>query len=135
MYVVVVGVDVAGGLVNEKRADDGDKEHQVAGECEEDAHAVATETLVGAAAAVGAIVPVVVFASAAGALVSWRTAAGAVVVVFESTLSFLVGFVWSDGGRHRGALSKHALWTSLLRFCVCGVFDGWLDDGVLDPLR
>ena len=73
--VVVVGVDVAGGLVDEEGADDGDEEHEVAGEGEEDAHAVAMEALVGAAAAVGALVPVVVVASAAGALVGWRTPA------------------------------------------------------------
>ncbi len=72
---MVVGVDVAGGLVDEEGADDGDKEHQVAGEGEEDAHAVAMEAFVGAAAAVGAIVPVVVVAPAAGAFVSWRTPA------------------------------------------------------------
>ena len=73
--VVVVGVDVAGGLVDEEGADDRDEEHEVAGEGEEDAHAVAMEALVGAAVAVGAFVPVVAVATAAGAFVSWRTPA------------------------------------------------------------
>ena len=73
--VVVVDVDVAGGLIDEEGADDGDEEHEVAGEGEEDAHAVAMETLVGAAAAVGAFVPVVAVAAAAGSFVSWRTPA------------------------------------------------------------
>ena len=73
--VVVVGVDVSGGLINEEGADDGDEEHEVAGESEEDTEAVAVESLVGAAAAVGALVPVVAVSSSAGALVGWRTAA------------------------------------------------------------
>ena len=73
--VVVVGVEVAGGLVDEEGADDGDEEHEVAGEGEEDAHAVAMEAFVRAAAAVGAVAPVVVVATAAGAFVSGRTTA------------------------------------------------------------
>ena len=73
--VVVVGVDVTGGLIDEEGADDGDEEHQVAGECEEDAHAVAMKTLVGTAATVGAIVPAFAIASAAGAFVGWWTTA------------------------------------------------------------
>lgn len=72
---MVVDINVAGRLVDEEGADDGDKEHEVAGESEEDAHAVAMEALVGAAAAVGAFVPVVAVATAAGALVSWRASA------------------------------------------------------------
>src|SRR5271156_4673750 len=71
--VVIVGVDVAGGLVDEEGADDGDEEHEVAGEGEEDAHAIAMEALVGAAATVGSVVPVVAVATAAGALVGRRT--------------------------------------------------------------
>ena len=73
--VVVVGVDVAGGLVDEKSGDDGDEEHQVAGEGEEDAEAIAMEAFVGATMAVGSVVPVVAVAASAGAFVSWGTPA------------------------------------------------------------
>ena len=121
--VVVVGVEVAGGLVDEEGADDGDEEHEVAGEGEEDAHAVAVEALVRAAAAVGTVVPVVAVAAAAGALVGWRTSAGAVVVIFEAALRSWLGLVGSDGGRHEVALLDARVVDSLLRFCVCGVFD------------
>ena len=70
---MVVGIEVAGGLIDKERADDCDEEHEVAGEGEEDAHAIAVEALVGAAATVRAIVPVVVVTAAAGPFVGWRT--------------------------------------------------------------
>jgi len=71
---VVVGVEVAGGLVDEKSADDGDEEHEIAGQSEEEAHAIAMEALIGAAATVGTIVPVVVVSAAAGSLIGrWTT--------------------------------------------------------------
>ncbi len=72
---MVVGVDVAGGLIDKESADDGDEEHEIAGESEEDSESITMEALVGAAAAVGALVPVFAVASSAGTLVGWRTAA------------------------------------------------------------
>ena len=55
-------------------------------------------------------------------------------MVFETALAFLIGFVGRDGGRHGGALSstRCGQLTPVLRLCV---FDRWLDDGVVDPLR
>ncbi len=114
--VVVVGVEVAGGLVDEEGADDGDEEHEVAGKGEEDTHAIAMETLVGAASTMGAFVPVVVVAPTAGALVSGWTTACAVVVVFNASFSFLLSFVGSDDCRHEVALWVDALWTAYSGF-------------------
>jgi hypothetical protein len=114
--VMVVGVEVAGGLIDEEGADDGDEEHEVAGEGEEDTHSIAMEALVGAASTVGALVPVVVVATAAGAFVSRWTAACAVVVIFNASFSFLLSFIWSDDCRHEVALWVDALWTAYSGF-------------------
>ena len=72
---MVVGVDVAGGLIDKESADDGDEEHEIAGKSKEDAQSISMEALVGTAAAVGALVPVFAIASSAGTLVGGRTAA------------------------------------------------------------
>ena len=73
--IVAIGVKVACGLADEEGADDSDEEHQVAGQSEEDTHAVAGEPLTRTAVATGAVTPVVVIASAASALIGRRTAA------------------------------------------------------------
>jgi hypothetical protein len=118
--VAIVGVDVSGRLIDEEGGNDGNEEHEIAGEGEEDAHAIAMKTFVGATAAIGAIVPVIAVAAAAGTLVGWRTPAGAVVVVFEATAPFLFGFIGRNGGRHDGSLRKHGLGTDYSGF-VSGV--------------
>jgi hypothetical protein len=125
--VVVVGVDVAGGLIDEEGADDGDEEHQVTGEGEEDAHTVAVKTFVGAASAMGAIVPAFAIASAAGAFVGWWTTARTVVVIFESASALLVGFIRGDGGRHGGSHSEGTLGTdySGLLFAASSIAASW----------
>lgn len=121
--VVVVGVEMAGVLADEEGADDGDEEHQVAGESEEDAHAVADEALARAAATVGTVVPVIVVAAATGALIGGRSAAGTVVVVFEVTPRLRLGSGRRDGCWHDG-LSSHAMETAYsgLMFGIASVF-------------
>jgi hypothetical protein len=133
--VAVVGVEVAGGLVDEESADDGDEEHEIAGEGEEYAHAIAMEALVGSAATVGAIVPVVVVSATAGAFIGRWPTTRAVVVIFYAAFSFLLGFIGSDGCRHEVAPLGARVMDSLLRFCICGFFDFILRkrDGL--PLR
>jgi hypothetical protein len=111
---------VAGGLIDEEGADDGDEEHQVAGKSEEDAEAIAVETFVRAAAAVGALVPVFSVSASAGSLVGWRTATRTVVVVFEATLAVQIGLIWRDSGRHGVHSRERALWTDYSGF-VSGV--------------
>ena len=72
---------------------------------------IAMETFVRAAATVGAVVPVVVIASAAGALVIWRSATGTVVVILEVALRLRFGTGRRDGCWH-GGLSSHAMETA-----------------------
>ena len=70
------------------------------------------------------------------ALQRWPTTATEIALCsLEAAFSFLIGFVGCDDGRHGGAPLGQALWTSLLRFCVCRFFDRWRNGGVLDPLR
>src|ERR1700745_2774795 len=76
------------------------------------------KAFVGAAAASGMLVPVVVVATAAGAFVGGRTSAGAVIVVFYTAFSVGLNLVGRDGRWHGNELSEHTLWNSLLRFCV-----------------
>ncbi len=79
--VAIVGVEVAGGLGHEENADEGDEEHEVAAQGEEEADAGLGEALPGAAATLGALAPVVAFAVAAGAFVCGGTAAVTVAVI------------------------------------------------------
>ena len=56
-------------------------------------------------------------------------------MVFEAPFAFLIGFVGRDGGRHRGALLKHALWTAYSGFVfVVSSMVGWTTV-CWDPLR
>ena len=113
--VLVVGVEVSAGLADKEGADDGDEEHEVAGEGEEDAHAVAAEAFARALVTVGAFIPIVVVAPAAGTLVGWRTAPRPIVVIFYAATLFPFSVDRRDGRWHCG-LSSHALGTAYSGF-------------------
>ena len=103
--VGVVGVEVTGGLGDEEGADDGDEEHEIAGKGEEYGHAIAGEALARTAATLGAIVPVITFATAAGTFVDvgGRPAAVAYVVVVGPATLVAVCARGSDDSWHEEA--------------------------------
>lgn len=88
---------MAGGLGDEKDADQGDEEHEVSAEGEEETYSGLGETLVWAAMAARAVIPLVAiaFTIAAGTLVGWR--AVAVVAVADAVA---IDLRRCDGGRH-----------------------------------
>jgi hypothetical protein len=67
------------------------------------------EALVGAAMASGTVVPVVIVAAAAGALVSWRTPTRAIVVIFYTAFPILLGLVGRNDRWHEGGLLAHSV--------------------------
>jgi hypothetical protein len=91
---------VARALAHEECADQRDEEHEVAGEGEQDSEAVAGEELAGPATAVGAILPVVAVASAAGrSAVEWGFSA------YAGIFALNLNWVASKGGGHSGPLT------------------------------
>ena len=76
---------MSAGFGDEEDADERDEEHEVAAEGEEESDACTGEAFARAAAALRAITPVVAITVAAGALVSWRTTAGAAVALTKVT--------------------------------------------------
>jgi hypothetical protein len=67
-HVGTTTIEVAGGLAEEEGRDKGHEEHEVAGKCGKDAHAITREQSAGAAA-VAMVVPVFIAAAATG----WTT--------------------------------------------------------------
>ena len=98
--VLVVSVVAAAGLRDKEGADDGDEEHEVAGESEEDSEAGAAKILARASTALGAIIPVVVVAATAGALVCRRTPTVTAIVIFNAALLFAFSIKRRDGRWH-----------------------------------
>ena len=93
----VVGIEVAAGLGDEEDTDEGDEEHEIAAEGEEEADAGLGKTLMGAAMTAGSIVPVIAiaFTVAAGALVGRR--AVSVIAIADAVAIYLRR---CDGRRH-----------------------------------
>jgi len=95
---------VAVGADDEEGAGDGDEEHEVSEEAEEEAYADLGETLTGAATALRAVGPVVAVAVAAGALVDgWVRRTAAVAVAFVDVVGRLaaVDLRWCEDGGHK----------------------------------
>ena len=94
----VVGVEVAAGLGDEEDADQGDEEHEIATEGEEEADAGLGEAFAGAAMAGGAVAEVVAiaFAIAAGTLIGGRPLS----VVAITDVVMAVDLRRCEGGGH-----------------------------------
>jgi hypothetical protein len=91
---------VAGALAHEEGADKRDEEHEIAGEGEEDSETVTGEELARAAAAVGAVIPVVAVASTAGrSAVEWGFSA------YAGIFALNLNGVASKGGGHGDPLT------------------------------
>lgn len=98
--VVIVGIDVAGGLGVEEEADDADEEHEDGAEGEEKSEAVGGKALSGTALRPGRIIAIVIVATAASAFevaIIWRTPSMAAIVLFGAT-----GSAIKIGGRDDG---------------------------------
>jgi len=110
--VAVVGINVTGALRDKECADDGDEEHGIAGEREEETQAGATESFAWATSSLGSVVPVVVIAPTAGPLIGWRAATMPAVVIVKATFLFPLSVDWRDGGWHGEASPENDLLTA-----------------------
>ena len=103
---VIVGVQAAGGLGDGEDADQPGEEEEDSAEGEEEAEAIGDETLAGAVRAVGTVVPVIVVASSAGALLV--ATVGRTATVASVILTGAAGTAFEIGGRDDGGHPDHS---------------------------